>query len=500
MYLDRPVFPLPIDYAKAWSGSFQFDLRERQVGAGAPEHLGEQAHQVRRLDVRAVLGGGASLLDLELFFEQVRGRSVGFWLPLVHQSMRVVEGLERSTFRVAGTELASRWNLTPRAHLHVVGPDLSSYQRAIAQVVQDGDDCLVTLSSPLPSVPSPAWSVSLLPYVRLGSDELELRSLAPDVMEADFSCVELPLEYESAAADQTRIKLFELGYRVGANSAWARMTSFGVQVRGTDGLLWDSRPIEHGDISEDSDGAKVSLKAIAWDDCPLLDLLPWSKGLPLSVRIFEGGWDWAAFRESGQRRLLFDGQVKKVSRQGREIAATCQSGIDLYTRQVPSRVFSRQCQAAFCDVACGLSRADFELEATAGAQSVGSGYYIDVQCPALAPLGLDWLALGSIYSAAYRNGIPSRQWETRPILGATDLGGGSYRLQIRQPFRWLEPGAACYLFSGCPRTPGACKARVRADGGAVNNYANYWGHPHVPLRNPQTDMLIDTALTGKKGK
>lgn len=500
MYLDRPVFQLQIDYAKPWQGSFSYDLRSRQVGSGPAEQLGEQVHQVRRWDIGVTLLGDAALLELETFFEQIRGRSAGFWLPLVHQSMRVVEGIDKSTFRVEGTALAARWNLSPRIHLHLVSPDLVGYQREIAEVVAEGDTSLVTLSSALPVVPALDWSASLLPYVRLGSDELEVSVESMELMEAEFSCVELPLEYESVAIDQTRIKLFELGYRIGSASTWTRVTSFGVRVVGYDRSEWTPCPIEHGDITEDSEGAKVSLKAIEWEGCPLLDLLPWSKGLPLSVRIYETGWDWAVFRESGMRRLLFDGQVKKVSRQGREIAATCQSGIDLYTRQVPSRVFTRQCQAAFCDLACGLSRADFELEATAGVQSVGSGYYIDVACPALAALGVEWLALGSIYSAAYRNNLPSREWETRPILGVTDLGSGNYRLQIRQPFRWLAEGALCYLFSGCQRTPAACKGRKKADGSSINNYANYWGHPHIPLRNPQTDMLIDTAVSGKKTK
>ncbi len=50
------------------------------------------------------------------------------------------------------------------------------------------------------------------------------------------------------------------------------------------------------------------------------------------------------------------------------------------------------------------------------------------------------------------------------------------------------------------RTPAARKTRKKRDGSVINNDANYWGHPHIPLRNPQTDMLIDTAINGKKSK
>jgi hypothetical protein len=500
-YLSRLVFPLQIDHAEPWSGSFTYNLKSRQVGAGSPEYLGEQVHHVRRIDVGVELASDLALFELEGFLGQVRGRCTGFWLPLIHQCATYVSGIDAATIRLLGTEFASRWNQSPRLHIHIIDAAETSYYRSItAATIYDGDT-LITLDTPLPSIPSEDWSVSLLLYVRQGSDAVTVSVKSPQLMLATFPVVELPLEYEAISAEATVLYLYELGYQIAGNSAWQRYTSFGVTVYGTDNTDWANASIEHGEINEDADGAQVTIKAIAWEGCPLLDLLPWSKGLPLSIRIYETGWDWSTFEESGTRRLLFDGQVKKPNRQGREIAASCASGFDLYMRQLPTPIFSRQCQAAFCDTNCGLSRSLFEIAVTAGVQSVGTGYFIDIACPALAALGGgDWLSLGSIYSVAYRDNIPSRTWESRPILGYTDLGGGNYRFQIRQPFRWLEAGSTCYIMSGCPRTKAACKSRLMVNGSTVNNFRKFFGHPDIPLSNPETAAINpDDVPAGKKG-
>jgi hypothetical protein len=491
-YLDRPVFPFQINHASAWKGSFQFDVDEVQLGGGASNAIGIQSYRIRRLDLNA---RSSSLAEIETFFKYVRGRAVGFWLPLVKRSMTVLSGTDGSTFTCKGTDLAVRWGRDPAQHLWLKKAGGTGYPCKVASVVASRGNSIVTLDSALDAVPDRTWSASLLLYVRLASDDLDVKRVRYDTFTFSPTVIELPFEYSSAESPTNVIYLYAFGYSLGAVSNWTHWTNWGVRVAGTDGTSWTPAPIQHGDVQDDSEGSTTTIKCLAWNDCPVCDLFPRCEGLPLRIKIWEAKWDWDALAETGTRQLLFDGEVRKPSAEGIEISASCQAGADLYNRSLPIKVKSRTCTAIFCDAACGLSAETFSVASTVVGLTNSTRYYVDVQVGQALPD--DWLLFGFVASADYHDGVPSKYWEWRPIQAVTDLGSNQYRLQLRTPFRHVEQGDTLYLYHGCAKTSAACKEQTKLDGTTVNNFYNFQGQPLTPLKNPQTNVSV-TVVASKK--
>jgi len=492
-YLGRSVFPFTVNHAQAWSGSSVYDADVRQVGGGAAVPVGMRQHAAQRLDVDAVAD---SLSAIEEWFYAVRGQACGFWLPLHRQSMKVFSGASEQSFLCAGTALAARWGANPAQYLMLTDAASNAHLRHVESVVQSGSNSLVTLDADEGDLEADPKSASPLLYVRLASDDLDdISRLNYNTFTFGLTVLELPFEYDTLDDPETPIFLYDLGYVLGTQENWQRFTSWGVQVDGVDGKQWTPAPIEHGDISEDAEGAETSIKVIPWPDCPLEDMFPRAEGLSLHIRIWRALWDWDTLTETGTRKKLFDGEVRKPESSDWEIKASCQSGVDLFARQVPTKQLSRTCRAHFCDAICTLNRADFFVPVEVINSTSGALYYIDVQATQAVADG--WLDYGLVVSYDYHTSTPSRYWEYRPIQDVTALGGNQYRVQIRTPFRWLKAGDACFLYRGCALTTTACASHVTAAGAAVSsNVANFAAEDKAPLKNPQT--AISTTVQASK--
>jgi hypothetical protein len=482
-----------------WKGSLDYDADVHQYGGAADVALGRQSHRQRKIEFEAI---SYSLEATENWFSLVRGRAVGFWLPLVNQQMTILSGLDATSFICKGSALAIRWGRDPDIYLWIVAPGRVAYPRRVASIIAaSGGNSLVSLdvaetaegaeedpdTIPLPSTPTSKWHASLLPYVRLASDEIEVKPSALYAFKVSATALELPFEYGKADASTSICHLYALGYSLGTVEAWQRFTSWGTTVIGTDGTAWASAPIEHGDISEDGEGAETSIDCTMWDDCPIADLYPRAEGLPLRIQIYTTKWDWTTKAEAADsRELAFDGEVRIPAAKGLELSASCQAGADIYDRAVPLMRKSRTCGATFCDARCTLSKAKFVIPATLFATTNASLYYIDVTPKAALP-STDWLNLGFVGSSDFHAGVPSKYWEWRPIQGMTDLGDGTLRLQIRTPFYRLSSGDLIWLYHACSKTLAACSAQVQADGTAVDNHLNMRAEPFTEIKSPQTD-------------
>lgn len=496
-YLSRPLCPWSLDYSESWSLDFQYPIEDRQIGAGLEFGIGTQTWAARKMDCVATVWGGTG--EIEDFFNAIRGRSLGFWLAL-HYATADVLAVDGDALQCAGTELASRWGLTPRTHVLLISPDGTTYPTEATAAEASGETTMLTLAA-MPTGAGVGWGIALLLYVRLAEDSVEFEEISLDTYKVEFSAIELPLEYETAGTPTASVYLYEVGYKLGSTENVQRFTSWGVSVLDEEGQVWTARPINHGDITDEMDGQSVSVEAnsLDWSDCPFLDLFPRAGGLPMIFRIYEAQWDWETFRATGTPELLFDGAIQKPAREGTEINAKAVSGADLFTRELPTLIFSRSCQVAFCSGPCGLSASDYSISGTyEGALSSSGNSYIDVTAPDLDALGATWLVLGRVETPDCHDGVPSRDWEYRPILGITAQGSSVYRIHVRYPFSRLTTGQTVHLMAGCAKNPTACKTRVTADGVAVDNFSNFVGHPFVPLTPPQTNL--DTEVTGgKKG-
>jgi hypothetical protein len=490
-YLDRPVFPFQINHASAWKGSFQFDVDEVQLGGGASNAIGIQSYRIRRLDLNA---RSSSLAEIETFFKYVRGRAVGFWLPLVKRSMTVLSGTDGSTFTCKGTDLAVRWGRDPAQHLWLKKAGGTGYPCKVASVVASRGNSIVTLDSALDAVPDRTWSASLLLYVRLASDDLDVKRVRYDTFTFSPTVIELPFEYSSAESPTNVIYLYAFGYSLGAVSNWTHWTNWGVRVAGTDGTSWTPAPIQHGDVQDDSEGSTTTIKCLAWNDCPVCDLFPRWRGPATAHQDMGSEVGLGCVGGTGTRQLLSMARCAAERRGNRD------------QRELSGR--SRPLQPEPADQGevahlhrdllrrrLRLSAETFSVASTVVGLTNSTRYYVDVQVGQALPD--DWLLFGFVASADYHDGVPSKYWEWRPIQAVTDLGSNQYRLQLRTPFRHVEQGDTLYLYHGCAKTSAACKEQTKLDGTTVNNFYNFQGQPLTPLKNPQTNVSV-TVVASKK--
>jgi hypothetical protein len=490
-YLDRPVFPFRVNAMDPLSGSMVLDPEVKQYGGAEAQATSLKTHMSRSHDLSCV---ATSVESIASFFTTVRGAGIGFWLPLRSQCMTLVSGLSTTTFLCAGTALAARWGQSPQVYVAVYAPGAVFY-RKVTSVAASGANSLVTVDSALPATLTAGWSVSLLLFVRLSSDEIgEIERKRYDFFTFTCSVVELPFEYGAAESPTAVIELYALGYSLGTVENWQYYTNWGVDVLGVDGTTFASVPISRGDITEDAEGSTCEVKTKPWTDCPFLDLFPISHGLPLRVKIWRSFWDWTNKCETGTRQLLFDGEARTPTGDT-ELTVPCQSGVDLYNRPILPRK-SRECRARFCDKVCGLDNSLFTVSATVLTQATTNRYFVTVQ--AVQALPSDWLKFGVIGSVDYHNCTPSKYWEYRAIQAVADLGSHQYKIQVVSPFRNLSNGDGCFLYRGCEGTTEACKAQVRADGTTINNIINHAGEAQCPIENPQT-VTNASSSSSKKG-
>lgn len=172
----REVFPFEINWRRGVQSTFASSRQTVDTGFGV-DSVSDPARfnqQVRRADLR-LLGG-----DIEraiAFFHRVRGRQVGFWCSTGVSDMTLAAGQEvagEDQVRVAGDRLY-RFFKDNEAYKAICAVTPGGLERFLIETMTlDGENTVLSLSTPWSAAP-PTWSkLSWLLPSRLGSDDLAL--------------------------------------------------------------------------------------------------------------------------------------------------------------------------------------------------------------------------------------------------------------------------------------------------------------------------------------
>lgn len=172
--------------------------------------------------------------------------------------------------------------------------------------------------------------------------------------------------------------------------------------------------------------------------------------------------------QSGEFRVIWDGQVVALSPKGRLTEARSVSQIaDRIEANVPAITFQRLCNHFLYDGRCRVDRAAYDFAAIV---TTVNGSTVTLNSVGLAP------------DQYYRAGeiVRDLDGERRTIV---DQVGAV--LKLSSPFRTLANGNAVTLYAGCDHKIGTCSDKF-------NNRANFGGHPSVPSSNP---FVVGITLT-----
>jgi hypothetical protein len=186
--------------------------------------------------------------------------------------------------------------------------------------------------------------------------------------------------------------------------------------------------------------------------------------------------------------VIFTGDVASVSLRGSVLNASCVPGGTVFDIRVPRFLVQPGCNHRLFSTGCGINQADWTFTATVrNAGTAGWPFTFELESLARvtgpAPTyTADWFAGGWIVLAGKR----------LPILRSTSPSGGIFTVTLsRDPHPFPVVGQTVNLFPGCDLRRETCAARF-------NNFANFGGHPFVPLSNPSLVKLSAAAAGGKK--
>jgi uncharacterized phage protein (TIGR02218 family) len=476
----REVFLFRSNWARAPIASFQYDLRELNIGFGLRRFGQTAEHVVNGWELRVTLRGETEIVAWEAFLDSLLGRLNGFWLPSRLRAARIIAGVSATQFDIEGQNLATRWQDGASPYLWFERAADSAGQCAqISNVTDNGNGTeRVTLTAPLPTPVDETWSCHRLLYVRLAADLEQAESIGVNQEQCTLRVVELPLEYTAIETGQQPVYLYHFWADYGGTTVHWRLTSFQRNIT-SHGNLFTSSPITHGALRKTLRGQseEVELRATYEAGQPLAEFFPVVLARPLWVEILE-----APYANPDAATVLFTGKVGAPRKQGMEITARARSLLDALTRQLPAMLIGPRCNyQLFEPNTCRVNPLAHEntvtLQSLNANQVVVSGTF--------ASQDDNYFALGHIITGT------GAHLEVRDVLQST-YSAGVHTLWLAAPLRHAVPAQAARLYPGCGKTPDVCRDKFA-------NFVNYGGHPSVPVLSLNVRaMPPDTANGNKK--
>jgi len=485
-YLTRPVFLLKPNWAEAISRQVTFDLREMDLGYGAPFFTPTEEWTVNAWQFEVMLATADEVADMDAFTAALVGPLNGFWLPAPFTAARILAGTDTTHFTIAGEQLNTFWNDRPDQHLFFTFTDGTQAAAKIQSVVVDGVNETVTLTTALPQVPDANTQAKKLLYVRLADDAESGEFLAEDLQARQIGVVELPQEYAAAQTGLQPIYLFHFWANAPIGLHW-RYTSFAAPVV-SDGQVFSNWPIDFDGLMQSSDGSSDDLRIKARPD----DAHPFALFFPvcftgtLYVEVFV--IDYSAL---DAQTLLFSGRVVSVEDIGTDYEAVCESRLGFLKRKVPRYLKGQNCQNILFDPAtCKAPRAI--VETTVNIFSVGIGYPPTVVCTFVFPVfAAKFQAANYLANGIFEAGL-GINYEARSIVASSyDAGSSQLTLTLNVPLIKTAGGQA-QIVAGCDHTAATCQTKF-------NNYVNFNGFVAIPPRNP-TLKAINANSVSQGGK
>ncbi len=481
-YLDRPIFEFEIDWTRLPSTGFEYDLRALEIGFGPPAFAPLQDDVVHGFQFEVVLQDPDAIASVEAFFDAIKGRLQGFWLPGPQEAFRIVDfvGVTAGTIEVdiSGQGLAETFGDHPATHVYLTKSGQTPIAAEILGVDDNGDGTeRVTIDVVTPI--DETWRAWSLHYVRLAQDVEQGRFEAEGVLVYFVKVVELPTEYAMAETGQRPVFLYHLWSDFNGTVQHWYFTSHALDIT-LAGQDYEARRITHSalSLSTKADREEVSIETLYEADNPFSLLFPMKLSTPLWIEILEGNL-------SGEDAPapIFRGLALAASVQGKKETVRCASAMDSMRANVPGIMIQPRCNYRLYEP--NTCRVNPDLHKITVTLVSASGRNITLSGAGLTGKAAHYFAEGWVQFGA------GSTYEVRTILGSTAAVGSQVTLTLSAPLSYAVATNAGTLYPGCDGTDGACLLKF-------SNFVNWGGH-RVPLRNLTLKaMEIKVGTGGKK--
>lgn len=493
IYLSRPIFTYPFNWAEALQKSFSFDLRAMQIGFGPEVYAPKQLHVVRGFEFTTLAACLGDIAWLEDFFNQLYGPLTGFWLPTDQAEMTVKAAVDATHFDIVSQSLVDTWQDSPAIYLWFTRLGIVPQAAKITAVATiDATTERVTVDTAVPLLGGDTGvgsiKVSRLLYVRLAGDEEQTEFIAEQFQRRTVRVVELPTEYITWETGERPVFLYHFFVKYPDTQQDWYFTSFAESLTVGD-HTYAPAPISHGELATSTRADKEELKIDAFfaSGNPLALFIPFAVPFPMRVEVLE-----TALPSLSAPSSLFSGQVQTVQAKGKALTADCVSVIDAMERKLPRFLLQTRCNyAVFVPETCQLDPAAYKITGTISAINDRT---ITISAAALAsnapnqgtPPPDHWFAEGSVVIGT------GTSKEIRTILDSAVVDSTHHTLTLNRALHVNTTGAAAVVLPGCDHRALTCQNNF-------NNFVNFGGHPYLPQDNQIFGVAkIPSISTGKK--
>jgi hypothetical protein len=481
-YLTRPVFELPVNWAGNISRSFSYDLRDVPIGFGAEIFTGRGLYVVNGWTLPLELPTEADIVAFEEFTDALKGRLLGFWLPVPMVGMEVAAAVSATQFDIIDQGLRDTWTETPDIHLALETNGVLACAK-ITAVALVGNYERVTIDTALS--PGVNTTVSRLHYVRMAEDAEPASFVREHHQQREVRVIELPTEYTTAETGERPIYLYHFWASAPIDYHWY-YTSFEADVISGD-KPHRAGSINHGSLRNSTKIQAETLEITAGyeADHPFSLFLPVPISRSINVTVSQ-----CSYADPDTVTRLFTGQVRVVNDDGTALKAQCDSFLSILKQRIPAMLIQGSCiYQVFDPRTCKALRPMFQtsghiLEINNDAQP--PRLVLSLRFPSGDRLATDYFALGFIETGMRLN------FEQRSVfLSSWNAIDSEMTLELNAPLLKAVVGQEVQLIPGCDGLPETCKEKFL-------NFKNFPGHRQIPADNPSFKAIEGKTSAGDK--
>lgn len=190
------VFKWPIDWTNAVNGSWDFDLRELQLGFG-PELIDPQQNYIVNGFEFETTVRDDEIDEINDFLDELQGRTNPFWLMGPLMEFKISADSIATEFIIFDQEASTYWQLEAGKYLAFRKAGEENQYRKITSIEDNLDGTeTVTINVATETVVDESWRVYPIYLVRMADDTENIEVMAERCQRRSFKVVELPNDYQ----------------------------------------------------------------------------------------------------------------------------------------------------------------------------------------------------------------------------------------------------------------------------------------------------------------
>ncbi len=492
----RPLFPWRPNWGTTpKSGGSEQDIDRQQIGQLRSMAAAYYSQIGRRKVSQDFTLSNADPLNLLAFFVAQQGEQNNFWLPAALSEASLTQNV-----------------LTTDAALHVdnVGAigtndfvlldDLNN--RVPLQVTGTAGSTWTLTGAVGTAFKQAATRIESLVLARFDVLKITLNFTDPTLATVTLKFKETPWETAAVAGETINVTqgalpvtaiLFVFTLNVPGAAVASYFTNFERNLN--DGVnTYVSAPIENEPITEAATLEKqtVKIKARNFAGNPLAQMIPFNLEWPLTLDIYEADVTVSAVPTiatlQAAGRCLFSGEVSGSDIDPPFINASCDSMKAIFDRQIPRRLYQRNCNWVLFESACGLLLANWQWNALVVSYNAATSTMVIGTITSTNGAAL----VAHFFSAGYCTITTAGVAQNRMVSDNTAPAAGQISLYLSSPLVTAPAvGDAVKLFPGCDGQKSTCLNKF-------NNYSAFGGFPFMPVGNPTVMKINQQAFGGGK--